>query len=157
PAVPPQAPQGVIPPPPPTPEYQPAVPPLNPAPIGPPPTAPLPPISENAPAPPARLGTPETTPPVADAPPLANRIAPPPPLPMAPCPWTLKMTIVDGLTVMEARIGKEIQFRVVCEKLDLQTPRGCINAHGDVKISGSGLDGHCQHLLINWTDDRLLV
>jgi hypothetical protein len=80
-----------------------------------------------------------------------------PPLPPGPCPWTLKMTVVDGLTVMEARVGKEIQFRIVCEKLDLASPRGSINAQGEVKISGSGLDGHCQKLLINWHDDHILV
>src|SRR5207244_511147 len=135
-------------------------------PIGPPappvasPPSPLPPIPDT---PPASIGRPEAAP-LMEPPSALTRIMPQPqpqqpepPLPMGPCPWTLKMTIVDGLTVMEARIGKEIQFRIVCEKLDLQTPRGAIHAQGDVKISGAGLDGHCDRLLINWHVDQIVV
>jgi len=122
----------------------------------PPPSDPLVPV-----APPARLNAPEPSP----APGVPARAPIPPPAPtqppqlppVGPCPWTLKMTIVDGLTVVEARIGKEIQFRISCARLDLQSPRGSILAQGDVKISGSGLDGQCERLLINWSDDRLVV
>ncbi len=148
PAVPPSP---VSPPLPPQPEVSTPLPPPPPA-VGPPPggeptpAAPLPPSADAPPSP-------QPLPPVAAQPqPQAE-----PPLPPGPCPWTLKMTIVDGITVMEARVGKEIQFRILCDKLDLQTPRGAIHAQGDVKISGSGLDGHCDRLLINWHVDQIVV
>jgi hypothetical protein len=73
------------------------------------------------------------------------------------CPWTLRMEIVDGRTHVEARIGNDVQFLIVCQRLDLQAPRGSINAQGEVRISGSGLDGHCDHLTINWQDDHVLL
>ena len=44
-----------------------------------------------------------------------------------------------------------------CAQLDLQAPRGSIQAQGDVTITGSGLDGTCQRLTINWQDDHVLL
>lgn len=38
------------------------------------------------------------------------------------CPWALRIEIVKGKTQLTAAIGKEVQFRIVCEKLDLQAP-----------------------------------
>jgi hypothetical protein len=67
------------------------------------------------------------------------------------------MAIVEGRTQMEARNGKEVEFRVTCQQLDLQAPRGSIQAQGDVKISGSGLDGCCERLTINWWCDHVLL
>jgi hypothetical protein len=67
------------------------------------------------------------------------------------------MAIVEGRTQLEARNGKEVQFQVSCKQLDLQAPCGSIQAQGDVKISGSGLDGNCERLTINWQDDHVLL
>jgi hypothetical protein len=67
------------------------------------------------------------------------------------------MEIVKGHTELEARIGTEVQFRVICESLEMQAPRGCLQAKGDVKITGSDLDGHCQSMTINWQDDHVLL
>jgi hypothetical protein len=67
------------------------------------------------------------------------------------------MAIVEGRTQLEARNGKEVQFSVSCQQLDLQAPRGSIQAQGDVKISGSGLDGSCEKLTINWWCDHVLL
>jgi hypothetical protein len=73
------------------------------------------------------------------------------------CPWTLKMEIVKGRTELEARIGKEVQFRVTSSQLSIEAPRGCLNARGDVKITGSDLDGSCEGLTINWQDDHVFL
>jgi hypothetical protein len=67
------------------------------------------------------------------------------------------MAIVEGRTQQEARSGKEVEFRVSCQQLELQAPRGSIQAQGDVKISGSGLDGSCERLTINWWCDQVLL
>ena len=67
------------------------------------------------------------------------------------------MEIVKGRTQLEARIGKEVQFRVTCTQLSIEAPRGCLNARGDVKITGSELDGSCEGLSINWQDDHVFL
>jgi hypothetical protein len=67
------------------------------------------------------------------------------------------MEIVKGRTQVEARIGDEVQFRVTCEQLVLQAPRGSLEAHGDVKVTGSDLDGTCERLTINWQDDHVFL
>jgi hypothetical protein len=77
--------------------------------------------------------------------------------PPVACPWILRMEIVKGRTQLEARIGKEVQFRVTCTQLSIEAPRGCLNAKGDVKITGSELDGSCEGLSINWQDDHVFL
>ena len=67
------------------------------------------------------------------------------------------MEIVKGHTQLEACIGKEVQFRVTCAQLSIEAPRGSLNAKGDVKITGSDLDGTCEHLTINWQDDHVFL
>ncbi len=136
---------GALPMPPPGPAQPPAAPPVVPVVPPDPPSAaigsavpPLPPVASDK----------------LDASPAPQPVTPPAPI---ACPWTLRMAIVDGRTQVEARIGKEVQFRVQCLQLDLQAPRGSIQAQGDVKVSGSGLDGTCQRLTINWQDDHVLL
>jgi hypothetical protein len=89
----------------------------------------------------------------------ATPTAPPPapPEPPVSCPWTLRMEIVKGRTQVEARIGDEVQFRVNCVQIVLQAPRGSLEAQGDVKVTGSDLDGTCEHLTINWQDDHVFL
>jgi hypothetical protein len=77
--------------------------------------------------------------------------------PVGPCPWTLHIHILKGRTQMEARIDKAVKFRVSCEHLDLQAPRGSIQAQGDVKVIGPDLEGKCEHLTINWQDEQVLL
>jgi hypothetical protein len=67
------------------------------------------------------------------------------------------MEIVRGRTQLEARIGQEVQFRVTSAQLSIEAPRGCLNARGDVKITGSDLDGSCDGLTINWQDDHVFL
>jgi hypothetical protein len=77
--------------------------------------------------------------------------------PVGPCPWTLHIHILKGQTQMEARIDKTVKFRVSCEHLDLQAPRGSIQAQGDVKVLGPDLEGKCDRLTINWQDEQVLL
>ena len=74
-----------------------------------------------------------------------------------PCPWTLRVEIVKGRPQLEARIGKEVQFRIDCERLNLQAPEGTIVAQGSIKVSASDLEGVCDRLTINWQEDRLIL
>jgi hypothetical protein len=67
------------------------------------------------------------------------------------------MEIVRGRTQVDARIGQEVQFRVSCAQVSIEAPRGCFNAKGDVKITGSDLDGSCDGLTINWQDDHVFL
>src|SRR5262249_24351654 len=73
------------------------------------------------------------------------------------CPWTLYVEILKGRTQVEARIGKTVKFRVTCAQLDLQAPRGSIQAQGDVKVDGPDLDDKCEKLTINWHDEQVLL
>jgi hypothetical protein len=77
--------------------------------------------------------------------------------PLGPCPWTLRLEIVKGKTRLTAAIGKKVQFRVICDKLNLQAPRGTIEALGEVKISSAGLEGTCDRLAIAWQEDRVVL
>lgn len=96
--------------------------------------------------------TPITTPQTTEVPPL------PPPLDSKPhCPWTLRIEIVDGKTLLTAQSGKEVQFRVQCEKLDLQTPTGCLDASGSVKLTSEGVEGTCDRLTITWQEDHVVL
>jgi hypothetical protein len=67
------------------------------------------------------------------------------------------MGIVKGRTQLEARIGKEVQFRVDCAQISIGAPTGCLTARGDVHVTGSELEGTCDGLTINWQDDHVLL
>jgi hypothetical protein len=74
-----------------------------------------------------------------------------------PCPWNLSMEIIEGRTVLTARNGTDVQFKMSCEKLDLQTPRGRMDAIGKVKISSENLEGNCEKLTISWHEDVIVL
>ncbi|MCI0464088.1 MAG: hypothetical protein L0Z62_44715 [Gemmataceae bacterium] len=80
-----------------------------------------------------------------------------PPAPDAPCPWVLRVEIIKGRTLMTAQTGKEVQFRVSCDKLELQAPRGSILASGNVTVASDGLDGSCDQLTIAWQADQVVL
>jgi hypothetical protein len=81
---------------------------------------------------------------------------PPPPAPIA-CPWTLRVEIVEGRPQLEARSGKDVMFRVHCERLNLQAPDGTIVAQGSIKVSAPDMEGVCDKLTINWSEDRVVL
>jgi hypothetical protein len=127
-----------------------------------PPTPDTPPPPAAPPLPPPNMqptvvspARPEAAPTVPTPPPARPAAQPVPP--PANCPWVLRIENHEGKTHVEAVIGKEVQFQIVCDQLDLQAPRGSIQAKGDVRITGSGLDGKCQGLKINWQDDHLYL
>lgn len=76
---------------------------------------------------------------------------------VGPCPWMLRIEIIKGKTQLTASIGKEVQFRIACEKLDLQAPRGVIDASGTVTLNSEGLEGNCDHLQITWEEEHLVM
>jgi hypothetical protein len=73
------------------------------------------------------------------------------------CPWNLSMEIIDGRTQLTARNGTDVQFKVSCEKLDLQTPRGRLDASGKVTIASENLQGTCEKLTISWHEDVVVL
>jgi hypothetical protein len=56
---------------------------------------------------------------------------------------------------MEARIGKDLQFTVLCDHLNMQTPTGQVHAAGNVSVNGPSVEGICEKLALAWDDDRL--
>src|SRR5262249_3687571 len=142
--------------PPPEPPATAPVAPSTPAPTVSPPPAPVPPPQVGSP--PSPPGLPAVPPPGANDKPQMP--TPPPEAAAAEpmtCPWILRVEIAKGRTLLEARTRDEVKFRVECEKLNLQAPRGIIAAEGGVKIASTGLDGTCDKLAIIWTDDHVVL
>ncbi len=73
------------------------------------------------------------------------------------CPWSLQVDMVDGRTVVTATVNKKHEFRIACEKLDLQTGNGTLKASGKVQISSDAMNGACEHLEIPLMEDRLVL
>jgi hypothetical protein len=69
----------------------------------------------------------------------------------------LRVEIVEGRTHLTAQTGKEVQFRVTCDKLELKHPGGIIDASGSVKVTSEGLAGNCQRLTIAWQEDHVVL
>jgi hypothetical protein len=141
-------------------------------PVAPPPLAGpgLPPVPEptpnfNQPAPIPSI-PPAPSPPgpgIADPPPVAPQTPNPTPGPgikQAPpltSPWTFHLEIVDGKNVVIAKVGKTVSFRVVCEKVELQSPQGHIQATGSVKITSQALEASSDRLTIQLQDEAVLL
>jgi hypothetical protein len=111
------------------------------------------------------VGAQEATPPqlVQPVPPPAvgiqsRTIAAPAPAPKASVsPWNVALEIVDGRTRLTAQNGKDVKFTVSCDKLEMQTPRGRIEASGKVKVVSDNLEGTCERLTISWQEDVLVL
>jgi hypothetical protein len=73
------------------------------------------------------------------------------------CPWVLRVEIVKGRTQLTAETSKDVQFRLTCERLNLQAPKGSIEAQGAVKLSSPGIDGTCDRLTITWQNDQVVL
>jgi hypothetical protein len=102
--------------------------------------------------------------PIPSVPPLgpsSSEVGPPPtprtPAVSTPCPWTLRIGLEDGKTILTATAGKEVHFKIVCDQLNLQAPRGNIEAQGCVKVSSAGLEGTCDRLSISWQLDEVVL
>jgi hypothetical protein len=73
------------------------------------------------------------------------------------CPWRLQVELVDGRTVVTAMVNKKHEFKIACEKLDLQTGNGTLKAFGKVRISSDMMNGACEQLEIPLMEDRLVL
>ncbi|GEM_PF-4234350 len=76
---------------------------------------------------------------------------------MTDSPWTMHLESVDGKTVLQAIVHQKAKFKVVCDRVDLQAPRGTMLAVGHVQLSGEGFMGACERLSIPLHDDRLIL
>jgi hypothetical protein len=126
----------------------------------PPPPMPMP---EPAPtfAPPAPTPTfAPPAPPTIPVTPASITIAPSAPV-VAPAlstfPWKLHLEMVAGLTHFELRHNDAVQMRVQCERLDLQSPQGGLQASGRVAVSGPCLEASCDRLLISWQSGQIAL
>ena len=72
-------------------------------------------------------------------------------------PWTLLWESADGHTTLTARLNKRLEFRIVCERVKMESPDGALLAIGKVAITGPGLKGSCNRLSISLTDDILVL
>ena len=73
------------------------------------------------------------------------------------CPWSLRVEMRDGQTIVSARVNKKHEFKIVCQSLDLQTGKSTLKATGKVQIIGDKLSGACEHLSISLLEDRLVL
>ncbi|MCS7046862.1 MAG: hypothetical protein NZO58_10940, partial [Gemmataceae bacterium] len=72
-------------------------------------------------------------------------------------PWTIHLETVEGRTVLQAVVHRKARFKITCDRLDLQAPRGTVLAVGRVAIAGEGFQGNCERLSIPLHDDRLIL
>jgi hypothetical protein len=72
-------------------------------------------------------------------------------------PWTVQIKVVQGRTELEAHNGDKVHLRITCKQMQVQAPNGNIQAQGDVKLSGSDLNGSCDLLTIIWQKDDVLM
>src|SRR5262249_52855669 len=56
-----------------------------------------------------------------------------------------------------AHNGDTVHLRISCQRIQVQAPNGNIQAQGDVKLSGSDLDGSCEVLTIIWQKEDVLM
>jgi hypothetical protein len=71
--------------------------------------------------------------------------------------WALHMETVHGKTVVHAIVHQKARFKIICERLDLQAPKGTLLAVGQVQISGEGFKGQCDRLTIALHRDNLTL
>ena len=101
-------------------------------------------------------------PPTPTPPPINLDIPRPAPVPapvqqVVNCPWNIQLQVIKGRTILTAKAGKEASFRIECDQVDLQAPKGCLRASGKVKISGPGLEGTSNIMTLNLQEDRLML
>ena len=72
-------------------------------------------------------------------------------------PWTFHLEIVDGKNVITAKIGQTVQIRVLCNKVDIQSPGGSIQAQGNVLVNGPDLKATSERLTIQLQDEFIVL
>jgi hypothetical protein len=71
--------------------------------------------------------------------------------------WSIQIEQADGKNIVRATIGKKSAVRIVCDQLSLQTPSDIFQAQGNVELSGEGVQGRCEKLTINLSEDHLIL
>jgi hypothetical protein len=127
-------------------------------------TIPVGPMAVQPPMPPAPTVTPVThtapapTPTQAPlAPPTLTGVPATPPPPTPPFPWKLNLEVVNGMTQLEMRQGDELLMRVQCERLDLHTPAGGLQALGKVTVTGPCVEARCDRLTLAWPSGQVAL
>jgi hypothetical protein len=73
----------------------------------------------------------------------------------ATSPWTFHVTVVQGVTHLEARTGDDVHFTISCLNLNMQTPNGNLQASGSVQFTGPNVEGACDKLVLAWADEHV--
>ncbi len=105
-----------------------------------------------APALPSAPPSPAVPPMVPPATPMALPSNPPP---TAPSVWNFQMEITQGRTKLIARVHKQVEFLIVCDRVELKAPDGDVMAVGNVQIQGRGIHANCARMTVPLRDDRL--
>jgi hypothetical protein len=72
-------------------------------------------------------------------------------------PWSVQMETSGGQKVLNARLHKRTDFRIVCDDLDTKTLDGAVVALGKVSFTGPGLKCSCGRLTLNLVNDSLIL
>jgi hypothetical protein len=72
-------------------------------------------------------------------------------------PWTLQMEIAGGQKVLTARQGKQIEFRILCDHVEMKTTEGAVVAVGHVVVTGPGLKGVCNRFILRLASDSVTL
>ncbi len=96
-------------------------------------------------------------------PPPVSSFSLPPPIPSQPATlpikdilWTFNVDMQGGKTILTARIkNRNVEIQVACDKVDMQVPRGLVQAQGSVKLTSPNLEATSDSLSINLQEDIL--
>jgi hypothetical protein len=89
--------------------------------------------------------------------PLAAGVPATPPQPVSPFPWKLALEVVNGVTQIELRHGDEVLMKVQCDRIDLHTPAGGLQATGRVAVTGPCVEARCDRLTIAWATGQVAL
>jgi hypothetical protein len=72
-------------------------------------------------------------------------------------PWSFQMEIVDGRTILRARLHKNAEFKVLCDRVEMKVPDSGVQAVGNVTIHGPALSASCQRLTLPLSGEHILL
>jgi hypothetical protein len=77
-------------------------------------------------------------------------------------PWLLNMEVVGTQTQLIARLRQQsaglspAEFKILCDRVDMQAAEGAVQAVGKVTFFGPGLKGTCQRLTVPVAEMRII-
>jgi hypothetical protein len=72
-------------------------------------------------------------------------------------PWALHWEIAQGRTTLTAQLNKRLEFRIVGDRVKMETPDGAVVATGKVIFTGPNLKGNCERLTIGLTGESVTL